>query len=158
MMRLKLQTLTGTSPAAVGTSEIARIGGLAHASCLRIDAALVGATGGTLDIYLQRRIYGTNIPTASSGIWVDWLHFAQLTAGNAALKYTLWAGDNDPNTTILAVGQMSDDLLTGAPALAAATFTGGLPGDAIRCIAVAGAGTSAGALVTIYVTQEELFT
>ena len=45
---------------------------------VRVDADLIGATGGTLDIYLQRLI--------KPGAWTDWLHFAQLAAGAGAIK------------------------------------------------------------------------
>ena len=147
--------LTGTSPAAAGNSVLATMRGLARYSAIRIDASLLGATGGTLDLYLQRRV---QLGSGVSSVWVDWLHFAQLAAGAAAVHYSSYAGDNDPNPNVTVVGQMNDDLSSGAFALATGTFIGGLPGDAVRLCAVAGGSTSAGAVQTVYLTGYELFT
>jgi hypothetical protein len=145
--------LSGTSPAAPGKAELARIRGLARYEALRIDALIQGATGGVLDLYLQRRIMNGATP-----IWLDWLHFTQLSAGGAAIVYSTWAGDNAPNVSLVTVGQMSDDLSTGAFALAANTFIGGLPGDELRLVANAGASTSAGAVQSVYLTGFERYT
>lgn len=161
MMRIKQQLLTGTSPAAATGArgaEMARVGGLGRMTFLRIDALIQGATGGTLDLYLQRRIFGTNVPTPANGIWLDWMHFTSLSAGASAIIYTVTCSHNQPNVTIATVGQLSDDLTTGALVLASGAFTGGLPGDEIRLVAVASTGTSAGAAQSVYVTGHELYT
>jgi hypothetical protein len=141
--------LSGTSPAAAGNSVLATQHGLARYNALQIDAVLLGATGDVIDLYLQRRV--------ASGVWLDWLHFAQLAAG-AGATYSSYAGDNAPNANVTTVGQMSDDLSVGAFALPAGVFVGGLPGDAIRLCAVAGAATSAGAVQKVTITGFELFT
>ncbi len=150
MIRAKPFTLTGTSPAAPGTAILATVRGLARYSAVRIDAVLAGATGGVLDVYLQRQV--------APGVWLDWCHFPQLAAAPAVANYSAYTGDTEPNINITSVGQMNDDGSVGAPALAANTFVGGLPGDAVRLVAVAGTGTSAGALQTVTLTGEELFT
>lgn len=147
--------LTGTSPAAAGKSIVATVRGLARFSLIRIDSVITQATGGTLDLYLQRRVL-SNPPTSS--IWVDWLHYTQLAAGTTVFVTSAMAGDNVPNVSIVTVGQMNDDLSVGAFALAAGTFVGGLPGDEVRLCAVAGTGTSAGSTQSVYLTGYELFT
>lgn len=152
MERLKTFTITGTSPAAAGKAVLGSpLAGLTRYSSMRIDALLVGATGGVLDVYLQRLIPGTTT-------WLDWLHYTQLAAGGAAIDYTTYASGDVPNVTISTVGQLSTDLSTGSLVLAANTFLGGHPGDQIRAVCNAGASTSAGAALTIYVTGFELYT
>lgn len=148
--------LTGTTPAAASSGVIlGTMRGLARYNAIRVDALLQGATGGTLDLYLQRRVLGATSPNS---IWLDWLHFTQLAGGAAAVRYSAFAGDNVPNVALATVGQMNDDLSVGAFALAAGTFVGGLPGDEVRLCAVAGTGTTAGALQNVYLTGFELFT
>jgi hypothetical protein len=134
-------TITGTSPAAASTAVVGTDAfGLGGYPFVRIDAHLVGATGGTLDVYLQRKV--------APNVWIDWCHFAQLAAGASAVKYSILADSGLSTTITTATG--GNDAAPGV-ALAAATFVGGHPGDAIRCVCVAGAGTSAGAVVNIYV-------
>ena len=152
MFRAKTFTLTGTSPASVGKSVIATQAGLTRFSAFRIDASLIGATGGTLDIELQRQIPGT-------ALWAEWCRFTQLAAAGAAVVYSLYASQDQPNVTISTVGLWSTDLTVGALTLGPAPlFTGGHPGDEVRVIAIAGAGTSAGAVTTVYLTAFELYT
>lgn len=140
-MTLRVFTIADTSPAAASTAVGTVMRGLAEYQFIRVDAALVGATGGALDVYLQRSV--------TTDVWADWVHFAQLTAGAAAVRYTLGSGIGH-STAISTIGIGSD----AAPgvALAAAAFTGGHPGDAIRPVYVAGASTSAGAAVSIRIT------
>ena len=129
--------LSETSPATAGTVVADRIfGGLQQYSWFVIDAELTGATGGTLDVYLQRKAPGT-------GIWYDYLHFPQVAAGAGAAYYTV-----QPQAIqgITVVGKGT------TPALAANTCTGGHPGAELRCVFVAGAGTSAGATQVIRIT------
>ena len=135
-------TISDTSPAAAGTAVSAlSVSGLSLFPYLRVDADLIGATGGTLDIYLQRLIK----PNA----WADWLHFAQLAAGASAIRYSAIAC-HALSTTITTSNRGTD----AAPAvsLAAATFVGGHPGDVVRAVYVAGGSTSAGAAITIDIT------
>ena len=134
----RIFTISDTSPAAASTAVGSVIAGLGDYPFLRVDAALVGATGGTLDVYLQRQI--------KPGFWADWLHFAQLASGAAAVNYSVIAA-HALSTTVTT----SNRGTTAAPgvSLAAGTFLGGHPGDVIRAVYVAGASTSAGAAITI---------
>ncbi|HEX3344455.1 MAG TPA: hypothetical protein VHS09_07765 [Polyangiaceae bacterium] len=128
---------------------MATVAGLGRYDLLRVDAVLLGGTGGALDVYLQRRV--------SPGVWLDWLHYAQLSAAQVA-NYSVEACASDVPLNVTTVGQMNDDLSVGAFALTAGTFVGGLPGDQLRLCAVAGGGTSAGATQSIYLTGYQLFT
>lgn len=135
---------TATSPSAASTVAQTGINGLARFDAIAIEASLVGATGGTLDVYLQ--VSHDFNPTSAIGTWVDYVHFAQLSAGAAAVSYRV-----DPAITnsITTVG-------TGTtPALAAAICAGGFWGDAMRVLFVAGASTSAGASQTIKVIGKQ---
>lgn len=134
-------TISDTSPAAASTAVGSSVTGLSLYPYLRIDADLVGATGGTLDIYLQRLI--------KPGFWSDWLHFAQLAAGAAAIRYSAVACH--ALSTTITTNNRGTDAAPGV-SLAAATFVGGHPGDVVRAVYVAGASTSAGAVVTVDIT------
>ena len=126
--------ITATSPAtattAVTTDTIKEI---ADYGWFILVAELQGATGGTLDVYIQGKLADT---------WYDWGHFTQLTAGGAAVKYMV---QPQANNGAVAVGSGT------SPAVAANTFLGGYPGDEIRLVFVAGASTSAGAAQTVKV-------
>jgi hypothetical protein len=109
-----------------------------------VEAQLVGATGGTLDVWLQRKV-GPNL-------WVDWVHFAQLAAGASALHYSFVV-----KNTATAAGALTAVTTTGtdaSPAVGSGTglITNGHPGDAVRVVFVAGAGTSAGAAQKVTIT------
>jgi hypothetical protein len=135
-------TISDTSPASASTAVGIAIRGLGKFPFIRLDAALVGATGGALDVYVQREI--------APNVWADWIHFTQLAAGGAAVKWTAFAG---PGVSTALTGSYGiGTTATPGVALAANTFTGGHPGDAIRMVYVAGASTSAGAAVLVYVT------
>lgn len=132
---------TWTSPAAASTVVGPTFKGdmLRKAERLVIDATLLGGTGGTLDVYLQRRI--------APDVWRDWIHFPQVAA-TTAKKYTVTiTGDG---ASIVETGGGSD----AAPgvALAANTAVNVIPGDDVRVVSVAGGGTSAGASNTIDIT------
>lgn len=132
------QTLTGTSPASASTAIGGTVAGLDKYDSFTIDADLIGATGGLLDVYLQREV--------ATNVWRDWLHFPQLTAGASAVRYCVQPG---PNNTIVAVGVGTES--TATPALAANTCVGGHPGTKLRVVLVAGASTSAGAAYSIVI-------
>lgn len=124
---------TATSPNAASTVAQTGINGLARFDAIAIEASLVGATGGTLDVYLQ--VSHDFNPVSALGTWVDYVHFTQLASGGGAVSYRV-----DPALTnsITTVG-------TGTtPALAAGVVAGGFWGDAMRVLFVAGGGTSAG--------------
>jgi len=136
-----------TSPAAAGTAASSQpvqnaasflpsgvAGPLDDYLEVRAVARLVGATGGTLDVYLQFS------PDAGQS-WDDLAHFAQLAAAAPAATYTLTTSMRPSTITTIGTGL--------SPALAANTVAGGPWGDRIRLVMVAGAGTSAGANVLV---------
>lgn len=125
--------ITGNAPSSASTAAVgSEVTGLSKFSKVNVRATFAGNTGGTLDVYLQR-FDGSN--------WVDWVHFAQKAAGAAATSVSLEA--SSPSLTVTTVG------LDATPALAAGAVTGGHPGDKVRCLAVSGASTSAGAAIVI---------
>ncbi len=142
-MSTQLFTLTTTSPAAAGTAIGSVLPGLREYDWFMIDAKLTQATGGVLDVYLQRKLV--------TDVWHDWLHFPQLAAGSTVFHYSMTA---QSNTGLTVVGAGTD--ATPAPALAANTMIGGHPGDIIRVVYVAGASTSAGASQSIWITARTL--
>jgi len=124
--------LTATSPAAASTAaSTAEASGLDAYDSFMIDADLVGATGGTLDVILQR---------FSGTLWREWYRFPQLAAAAAAIHYTYVPALND-SVTVHGV--------TITPALAVSTAVGGHPGDKLRFLFIAGASTSAGGVQTV---------
>lgn len=141
-MRRKVFHLTGTTPAAAGQAAVAGMSQseLDKYDYFMIDALLVGATGGTLDVYIQRKL--------ADDVWIDWAHFPQLAAAASAIKYTLTP---QPSNGAVVVGK-STNAGAGAPALAVNTFIGGHPGSDVRVLAVAGASTSAGAAIELYIS------
>jgi hypothetical protein len=141
-MSQRVIAITGTSPAAAGRAVISKsVQGWDDFDQITVLAQLVGATGGTLDIYLQRNV--------ATDVWVDWMHFPQLAAAAAAVKYH--ASALPPATAApVVIGVSADDVTAGnAPVLAANTVCAGHPGNEIRVVAVAGASTSAGAAVDV---------
>lgn len=129
--------ISGTSPAVAGTT--AAIGnpitGVDRFSDFKVIASLVGATGGALDVYLQWSPDGAT--------WYDYAHFPQLAAAASAIVYS--ANSSFAATTPAVVGSGI------TPALAANVCVGGSFGTALRCIATAGASTSAGAAIALTV-------
>jgi hypothetical protein len=108
---------------------------LSNYSQIDVEAKLTGATGGPLDVYLQKW----------DGVdWIDWAHFAQVAAGAAAISVSLLNVRVAASSgTFVTVGRNT------APALAAGATTGGHPGERLRVLFVAGASTTAGAAQTI---------
>lgn len=134
--------LSGLSPASASSALItgAILPGLGRYDDFLIDAIIIGGTGGTVDLYIQRRVL--------ANVWVEWAHFPQVAA--AATKYYS-IPTQQPTPAITNVGKF-DDAGTGTAVIAANTFVGGHPGDAIRLYVTAGASTSAAATQTVYVT------
>lgn len=146
-MKRRVIIISGTSPSSASTAVLSGLAaGLEGFDEVRIDADLVGATGGTLDVYVQRQV--ALDAEISGGVWVDWIHFPQLGAGAAAVRYSVSPG---AGVAISPVG-VGTDASAGTPALAANTSVGGHPGSAVRVVCVAGVSTSAGATVKVYVT------
>lgn len=137
-----------TSPSAPGTVASSQLvagtagpagvasGQLDDYSAIFIESVIQGATGGTLDIYLQ------NSPDMGAS-WYDYAHYTQLAAGAGVVRTVASVATGAQNLTLTTVGTN----LT--PALAAGTVLGGAWGDRFRMVMVAGAGTSLGALQTI---------
>lgn len=130
--------ISGTSPASAVTAVVgSTVTDLDHYESLEIVATLQGATGGTLDVYLQ------NNPSGDGVTWVDWAHFAQLAAAAPATTVAMAVSLASQQTTPTAVG-------TGlSPALASTGALGGTWGRNLRCVAKAGASTTAGAPISI---------
>lgn len=144
------QTVTFTSPAAPGTVAQAAVP-FAHFAedDFVIEAHLAGATGGTLDVYIQETWdVDYNGAVLSSAVWSDVAHFTQLAAAAPAVVYRVGAAHD---STIQAVGTGS----TASPgvALAAGKFCGAPWGPMIRIVCVAGASTTAGASISIKFRQ-----
>lgn len=133
-----------TSPASastfVGTDKESAIE-LNQFDAICIVATLAGATGGTLDVYLQACVddLGTN--------WVDYAHFPQLAAGAASSTKVWTVSRAAQQATLTTVG--TGTATTASVALAANTIVGGEFGDRLRVVLVAGAGTSGGTAVVI---------
>jgi hypothetical protein len=144
MSRVQLFAITGTSPATATTSIASAAPGLVTGldvfEWFTWTAVLTGATGGTLDVYLQRRL--------TTDVWADWIHFTQIAAAASAVTYT---GDSNCGNTYMASTGVSADA-TATPALVANTVACAHPGERVRLVMVGGAGTSAGAAQTIYLT------
>ena len=131
--------ITGTTPAAAGTAALGTPAGmLQNYDALRIVASTRGATGGTVDLYLQTSVDGT--------LWHDYAHLAQMADGAASATVVFSVSRHAQQTSITAIGT---DL---SPALAANTVLGGDFGNQMRAVAVAGVGTSAGRAQTITIT------
>src|SRR5690348_6986332 len=135
---------TATSPNAASTVAQTPVIGLGRFDCIAIEVTLLGATGGTLDVYLQ--VSHDWNPILATGTFFDYVHFTQLAAGAAAISYRV-----DPALTnsITTVGKNT------TPALAAGSVAGGFWGDAMRVLFVAGGGTSAGASQSITVIGKQ---
>lgn len=132
--------ISGTTPATPSTAvvgvPVVFPSFLDAAESLDVNAQLVGATGGVLDLYLQTSADGGTT-------WFDYAHFAQLAAGAAAVNVRFGVSRYAQQSTIVTVGKNL------VPALAVGTVVGGPFGDRMRLVAVAGASTTVGAAVTI---------
>lgn len=124
----------GTSPASASTAVVTGVSSFKNFDAITFIATIRGATGGTLDVYVQHSQDGTN--------WYDYIHFPQLTAAAAAVTYHYSPALNDV-LTVIGSGT--------TPALAAGTCAGGHPFEYLRVLYVAGASTSAGAAQSISV-------
>lgn len=136
------QTVTATSPAAASTTVAAdqfKGSMLSNADMLVVDALLVGGTGGTLDVYLQRKL--------DTNVWRDWIHFPQVAAGTTKRFTVAVTGEG---STIVDCGGGSD--ASPGVALAANTAVNVLPGSDVRVVFVAGVGTNAGASNSVTIT------
>lgn len=130
--------ITPTSPAAPGTTPVTLATGVAKWDKMRLDVTLRGATGGTLDVYIQ--------DSWDEGVtWNDVAHFTQLAGGASAASASVAPSDGAGAIVAIGIGTAA------APgvALAANTAVNGRWGDRLRVVFVAGSGTSAGAAQTL---------
>jgi hypothetical protein len=152
---IALFVFSETSPAAAGTVASSQpvtgcnanylaagiAGPLDDFESLNIDAELKGATGGTLNVYLQQSPdNGTN--------WYDVISWAQLAGGAAQIYYSSPMSLSTTTTTPVVVGKNL------APALAPGAVVNGSWSDRFRLVMVAGTGTSAGAQVTVRISPQ----
>lgn len=112
---------------------------LLRANYLVVDAQIVGATGGTVDVYLQRKI--------AADTWRDWIHFPQVAAATTK-RYSL--AIDGTGATIVETGGGSD--ATPGVGLAANTAINIIPGGEVRLVTVTGGGVSIAASVSITIT------
>ena len=136
--------VNGQSPAGAGTTGVAAVTGLDPYTKVLIFAVLQGATGGTLDVYIQTSVNG-----GQAGGWVDVAHFPQLAAAAAKVGYFLSLTRGDASGNAAAVAPIVVNVIDGAPVLAVNVFIPSGFGNALRVVFVAGAGMSAGATQTI---------
>lgn len=134
-VRQRNRLITGDAPDTASGAVVGTVAdGLEDWVLVNVTASLVGNTGGTLDVYLQRWDGGLED-------WVDWMHFPQLASGASAIIYTV--PGTAASASIYTVG------LGTTVALAANSYTGGQPGTKVRLYAVSGTSTSAGATVSV---------
>jgi hypothetical protein len=137
-MSVEVRLISDTTPTtAVGAAaSAANFDNLDHFDQGLIVAELVGATGGTLDIYLQ-------VYEPLSKTWYDYLHFPQLLDGAAAIIKAV---------PVTRVGKWETPITIGknaTPALAGDSCIGGDFGERMRAWYVPGATTTVGAAVKI---------
>jgi len=132
-------TLTDTSPAAASTVIGSTVAGLLIWRKFTVDAEIIGGTGGTIDLILQKQV--------TTDVWADWLRLPQVAAATTA-RYSVAV---ESTGTIVPV-TWGTDAAHGTPVLATNTCVGGHPGNRVRAVYIAGAGTSAGATQTVHIT------
>ncbi len=128
--------LSFTSPSAASTVAETPLTNLGIFRSGFLLATIQGATGGTLDVYLQ-------VTPDGGTTWMDWVHFPQKTAGAGATSYGLSISQTTGELNVATVTTVGTGL---QPALGAGDYHGGAFGDQIRALAVAGSSTSAGSL------------
>jgi hypothetical protein len=136
------QTITGATLAVAGTAVFAtsfKGDMLRRADLYVVDATLVGPTGGTLDVYLQRKLAAND--------WADWIHFPQVAAGTTK-RYSAAVDGTGP--TLVDIGGGSD--ASPGVALAANTVVNVMPGDEVRAVIVLGVGTSVAGSIKVTLT------
>jgi hypothetical protein len=133
----QVQNVTSPYPSGVATP-------IDDSDALDVFAELVGATGGTLDVYLQ-------VSPDGGQSWTEIVHFPQLAAGAAVVKYQAPVSLFTNATVPVVVGKNL------VPALAVNTIVNGSYSDRCRLLFVAGTGTTSGAAVKVTVTPQRSF-
>lgn len=143
MKRLFQQIIGGSAQPTSGAASTTLVGdalfGLEQFDALTITAKIVGPTGGTVDVYLERQL--------EANVWAEYCHFPQVAAG--ATKYYSTAAMLVQSIT--EIGAFGTDSAATGIALAANTILPGHPGPALRLVTRTGAGVSVAGTVTIYV-------
>lgn len=129
---------TSAGPPGVATQQ------LDDYQAVSIEANLIGATGGTLDVYVQ-------ISTDMGTTWYDYVHYTQLANGASAISYVSSCASGAQNLSLATIGKNLN------PALAAGTAVGGAWGDRFRLVMVAGSGTTVGAPVQVRIIGQRMF-
>ena len=143
-----------TSPAAPGTAvssqSVQSAGGnlatgvagpMADYDAVDVIAELKGATGGTLDVYVQI--------SPDDGIsWYDLIHFQQLASAAAVMYYQAPVSNATTTTQPILVGKNL------VPALAVNTVVNGAFSDRMRLVMVAGVSTTVGAPVIVRISPQ----
>lgn len=162
MAQWKQAILAGTSPATASSAVIATATGLEGFPIIQIHALLVGATGGTLDVVLQSTCdpraatqdetgsYPASLYGAAAS-WYDVLAFPQLAAGAGAVRYVSSLSRGYLLSAAITSVNTADD----TPTLAANSVRPNSLGGALRLVATAGAGTTVGAAITVYLLCSE---
>lgn len=133
-----LATMTVTSPAGGGAGAIT-LGtvlaqGLNAHTHLTLEAVIVGSAGGTTDVYIQSR-HGT-------ADWIDLAHFPQVAGGGATVRYRVPLSRDGFVAAPVVIGTDA------VPALGANVVVPGDFGDALRMVAVSGAGAAGAGVST----------
>ena len=157
-MPLQTFIFTETSPAAPGTAASSQVvsgdnsanipagvcGLIDDYESIEVVAELKGASGGTLNVYLQT--------SPDGGLsWFDTIAWPQITAAAAVAYYASPLSQATNSVTTTVVGKNL------APALVNSTTAGvvnGSFGDRFRLVMVAGSGTNAGAVVVVRVSAQ----
>jgi hypothetical protein len=143
-----------TSPAAPGTAASSQgvqsagsflpagvAGPMQDYEAVDVLAQLRGATGGTLDVYIQSS-------PDDGQTWFDLVHFPQLAAGAGQVIYKSPISNTTTTSAPVVVG------MNLSPALAVNTVVNGAFSDRMRLVMVAGSGTSVGANVIVRVAPQ----
>lgn len=136
--------MSGTSPAgasatAVGYTTATQLA--TYTTCSGY-AVLTGGTGGTLDVFIQTAFKSVTV----APIWVDVVHFPQITAAAAAAGFAFTMTRFSPSTAAITAGL---NTVSATPALPANTIVPGLLGYLVRVVYKTGVGNTAGAAQTI---------
>ena len=111
-----------------------------------IDVDLQGATGGTLDVYIQQ--------SPDQGLtWYDVVHFPQLAAGAPPVSYSAPISQATNTAQTILVGKNLAPALGLVSGIVGAVVNGAFS-DRMRLVMVAGAGTSAGAPVVVRLSPQ----
>jgi hypothetical protein len=136
-------TVASSSPVqSAGSNFLQGVAGpMSDYDAVDVIADLQGATGGSLDVYLQ-------ISPDDGQNWYDIIHFPTISAGAAVKSYQAPISNSTVTNTPILVGKNLN------PALAGGTVVNGAFSDRMRLVFVAGSGTSAGAQQVVRIAPQ----